>query len=1255
MLRLEKLELRGFKSFADSTEIKFHEGITAVVGPNGCGKSNIFDSIAWVLGEQSAKSLRGSKMEDVIFNGTATRKSLGLAEVTLTLIATQDINPRSSEIDDIEIKQQDINIADFEFNKTNSTENLESTDPIAESRKNFEKNIQSKKKSIPKVVAGEKITICRRLYRSGDSEYLMNGHSCRLRDIQDFFAGTGLGGAQYAIIEQGHIGQILSSKPQERRGLIEEAAGITKFKAKKHLAELKLESTKQNLSRLNDILAEVERQVNILKKQAAKARRYRKLREQIRQYWKYIFVNEYKRITTTLSQLETQLNNAISQEKHLVLSFNDQEIKYHSTQTETNNCLELLEQAKIEYKDLQVELERIHTNIHHQKEQRKDIETRLVNFQNELSSIEEQKILTEQEKIYYRTEFEDAKEKVIDIESKLSLQEQEYIQYQQELVKIEKEVEKLQNQLLIIISKTEKFKNLIQQIEDNQKRCELQKEQISVDIEKLQNQLTILENEQKKSQNLLSDSQDKVDTFLIQLDETNESLEQERLNTIQTQKQLDNINREYARSEDRLASLTDLNEKHTYFSESVQKLLGNKKIQKDFNLIGTLADILNVKPENEVLVEKILGDYLQIILVKTIDDATNAINWLNTQKSNRVNFLVIDINQENQQNIQFNNIITSDNINVKSVISLLGIDKKYISLINTVFPDLINALVTDSLEKAIEISTSNSTILVFTTNGEQVKAGKLLTTKINSSSNTNVLQLKREIKELNDSLLNLEEEKIKVSNKVNIQKDKVIKLEQEKKEIDLLLRSEEKSLTTKQVEIVQQNKEKQRIQQQIKTTQALIEKNNIEIEELAKKLVLTTSELLQAEEEKSIIEHNIQNKKTDLNNLKPTVEEANNQLTQLKTINAVHQERKKSITQALNKLEEESKRLINRKEKITIEILQLEKRSQEIANNLANGEDLIINLEETLESAKYDVEKAEEKLVASRSNLAKIEIIIAELRNNIAEIKELKANLSVETTKLQSELHYLEQNCHNELSESIINLVNTENLLIEELDEKKEITDIAVAQQLLTEARNKLAELGAVNMMALEELEEAEQRQSFLQKQYKDILESIKSTEEALKEIKTRSRIKFREAFQKINENFSKMFQELFGGGSGEMILINEEDVLESGIDINAQPPGKRLQSILLLSGGEKAMTALALVLAIFRFRPSPFCILDEVDAPLDDINIGRFTGKIKNMSEQTQFLVITHNKRTMEVASSIYGVTMQEPGMSKLISVSFQ
>lgn len=1247
MLKLEKLEVRGFKSFSDTTEIKFHEGITAVVGPNGCGKSNILDSIAWVLGEQSAKSLRGSKMEDIIFNGTTSRKALSLAEVTLTLIATQDISSRSSEIDDIDLKEKEIDFETIIINNNPDASNTlsDNSDIKLQDNKKSHKN----KKHIPTVVAGEKIIIGRKLYRSGDSEYLMNGHTCRLRDIQDFFAGTGLGGAQYAIIEQGHIGQILSSKPQERRALIEEAAGITKFKAKKHLAELKLEATKQNLTRLNDILAEIERQIVILKKQAAKARRYKRLREQIRYYLKYIFVNEYHRLKNNLTKIEETLNLLQTKEQSLLAEFTSQDIKYRSSQLEVSTVTEVLEKARNHYKDLQIESERTSSRIIHQQEQQKEINTRIIDFQQELQNIDQKKTVNDQEIIEYKEKINKINLEINNLLVELNAQETLYRDAQTQLLSLERELETLQNQLLIEVSKTEKLKHLAVQLSDSQKRADWKKQHLTNELIKFQEQNSLSKSEYERLGKEVSNSEDRLETFLTQIDEVNEQLTIAKRHTIEHQKNLDDLVRQHSRAEDRLNSLSQLNEKQAYFSESVQKLLGNKKIQKDFNLLATLADILNVLPKDEMLVERILGETLQTILVSTIEDAINAKDWLNKQKASRVSFLLVDNKDINSKG---NNTNTAPDNDKRFLLDLLGLSSKHSSLFKEVFPDLSSAVVLNDLTSALKFSRDNLDILVFTSAGEQIRAGKLLTTTGAIASSSNVLQLKREIKELNDSLINLEADQDKAKAQVSKQREKESRLEQEKKEIDTMLRSEEKTLVARRVELSQSAKELERSQQQIKSVTLELEQTEKEIINLAQKVNLTLEEVEQAETSRQKIQNKVEEKKIEIAKFKPDVEIANQKLSEFRTINATQQERKKAFTQALSKLEDEKEQLTKRNERISTELVQLKERSQELKSSLVIAEQVVGNLEKEMLLAKKNVEKSETNLFAAKELIVKQEELIASLRNQISTVKEQKSAIQVENAQLQSELQYLGQNCLNELSENITEVVTNNTVTNNDLENNEQITDIASAQQLLLEARNKLSDLGPVNMMALDELTESEQRQTFLQQQYKDILASIHSTEEALREIKIRSRIKFREAFQIINANFSEMFQELFGGGRGEMTLINEEDVLESGIDINAQPPGKKLQNILLLSGGEKAMTALALVLGIFRFRPSPFCVLDEVDAPLDDMNIGRFTQKVKQMSEQTQFLVITHSKRTMEVASSIYGVTMQDPGVSKLISV---
>jgi chromosome segregation protein len=1258
MLKLEKLEVRGFKSFSDPTEIKFHEGITAVVGPNGCGKSNILDSIAWVLGEQSAKSLRGTKMEDVIFNGTTTRKAVSLAEVTLTLIATQDISPRSSEIDDIELKEKEIdfenifntesNISTKEIDKPTENTTVNPND-LNNNEQTTTKDKRAAKKKIPSIASGEKVTISRKLYRSGDSDYLMNGHNCRLRDIQDFFAGTGLGGAQYAIVEQGHIGQILSSKPQDRRALIEEAAGITKFKAKKHLAEVKLEATKQNLSRLNDILAEIERQIAILKKQAAKAKRHKRLREQIRHYLKYIFVNEYNRLNELLSNLETKLTLLKETEEKLLVSFSSQENSYRLKQQEIEQLTVVLEQARVNYKDLQIDLERTSSRINLQKEQQKEIILRITQSEQDLENTQEKKHINTQEITEYSEKLTKITSEIATLSSELNTQENLYKISQNKLLALEKELEKLQSQLLNEVSKTEKLKNLRQQLLDSQKRSEKHKQYLDNDLIKAQEQVLLSKSEYETFRRKLSISEDRVETFLADMDDVTSEISRAKNLTTENQKTLTEIIRKHSRTEDRLNSLTQLNEKQAYFSESVQKLLGDKKIQKEFNLLGTLADILNVAPSNETLVERLLKDTLQTILLSDINNAISASEWLNKHKAGKASFLLVE--DKNLKNSKIYNYAATDNQEVV-LLDLLGLSSEHKVLFREVFPEFSKAIIINDLKSALEFSKSNPSLLVFTSEGEELRAGKLLSTKGNTSNTANVLQLKREIKQLAEDLINLEEEKDQSTTSLNKLKEKELELERKKKEIDSLLRSEEKTLAASRVEFTQSTKELERSNQQIKLITQQIEQTEKELINISERLKLTIEDVKGAEVSREETEKILETKKIEIAKLKPDVEIANKKFSELLTINAAHQERKKSYLQVLKKLEDEKEFLKKRSGQTTTDIVELKSRSQELKSSLAILENNLKKLEEEVLVSRKDVEKKDSNLIKAKELIVKQEELLSSLRKQITEVKEEKSLVQIENAQLQSDLQHLSQNCLSELSENIIDLVSNNPATALNIEEMPLLMDIAGAQQLLMEARAKLSDLGPVNMMALDELNEAEERQRFLQQQYKDILESISATEEALKEIKTRSRIKFKEAFQKINTNFSEMFQELFGGGKGEMVLINEEDVLESGIDIIAQPPGKKLQNILLLSGGEKAMTALALVLGIFRFRPSPFCVLDEVDAPLDDMNIGRFTQKIKQMSERTQFLVITHSKRTMEVAASIYGVTMQEPGISKLISV---
>lgn len=1212
MLRLEKLELRGFKSFCEATEIVFHEGITAVVGPNGCGKSNILDAISWVLGEQSARSLRGQKMDDLIFNGTRDRRPLGLAEVTLTLVAISDISPSVSEVDEIDL-------------------GAEVPEPLLEEPKVAAGYRRMRaRKVLPSIAAGERVTITRRVYRSGDGEYLINGHQCRLRDIQEFFAGTGLGGAQYAIIEQGHIGQILSSRPQDRRALIEEAAGITRFKAKKHQAELKLEAARQNLSRLGDIMAEVERQLGLLKRQAAKARRYKRLREQMRAFWRSFFRAEYNRLQQVLTGLEAEIAATSLDEHKLQHLLSEREKEMQEAHTESMKREAALEAARQNLSSAQLEEERLRARIAHSAEQNQELSERRSVYEQEIKACGERVLLLDAEIERRRAELSAVEQSLSVAELELRTCEREYQQQAERVSALEAALENSRSSLMQEVGRTERLRHFKHQLEETEKRVvleqrQLQKEAVKAEERRLHcaegvSRLRMLHEATVAEVAGLSSSLKKA---TLEIEALQARLKKER-------ERYEELGRQQARAEDRAASLADLYRRRSYFSESVQALLANT--DHKFTLLGTLADMLDVEPQYEQMAECALGDYLGAVLVPTIDDALAASQWLEHHGSTSVTLLVTGLHGGSETVAE-----QSD-----TLLAALGLRPEMEAVIRRAWPELSRARMVHGLMSAVEASAEDPQSLIFTSNGDCVRACTLLKLHGNEKSVGGVLRLKREIRELEASAASLRSERLGVAEVVAGLEQELVRLEEERRENDADLRRTEREQVRLRVELQQSERELERVLQQLRVVTVELERKDEERVSLEEKQKQANLELETAEARRRQLEEALQRLRSELDSLKPDTERVRQRFAELKASSAATAERRKAVSSELRRLEEERHRLQRREEKSQFELLQIDSKSQELEEGLVKDRRLFEELQARLLSCSSTLQEAEAALAGVREQTGRLEPELAKLRARALEMREQRAVLEIEQARKRSELEHLEQSCQSELQQSIA------ELLLEPEVADEEVLDI-------DDLKRKVEELGPVNMMALEELEETEKRAEFLQLQHRDILESIAATEEALSEIRKRSRHRFKEAFEKINQNFQQVFLEMFGGGRGEMLLIDESDPLESGIDIIAQPPGKRLQSVLLLSGGEKAMAAMALVLAIFQYRPSPFCVLDEVDAPLDDINIGRFTSHIRRMSEKTQFLVITHNKRTMEIAEHIYGVTMQEPGLSSLISVRFK
>jgi chromosome segregation protein len=1464
MFRLEKLEISGFKSFADRTSLVFGEGITGVVGPNGCGKSNIAEAISWVLGEQSAKNLRGGKMEDVIFNGTRDRKPTGMAEVLLTLVAIEDIAARDNESPERDDQQeyedaltsaenaadaaralveeltppaendpavsqttlepgnltavlqtnddesdapalegvspetsqadpQETNVADSALKSTH----LDSeTDPSAavtsdspsamleatpvssqdESKPN-EKNTPvrkrtrhlRKRKAIA-ISAGERVTVGRRLYRTGDSDYLMNGRTCLLRDIQDLFAGTGLGGSHYAIIEQGRIGQILSSKPLDRRGLIEEAAGITKFKSRKRATELKLESAKHNLARLNDIISEVERQVNSLKRQAQKARRYRRVREEMRSLLKIIFTADYYRLNQAIDRIARELDEASRNQTQLDTRLSELESENRAASAQSRTAEDHLADLRERAAAVELEADRARNRRAFEEQQIKELAARIDELNRDQQTLEERLTLLDSESQRRGASLQSLEADVAAEQADLLAREGAHQAELNRLRVAESEIEQIRQRMLAEIAVTERLRNLNSNLEDALKRLDLKQTSLAAELERAGGRRDEASSEFSRVESEVAGDASQLFELSTRINERTSALDVLRNQTSALRLQFEDVHARRESAAHRLTSLEDLDAHHAYYSDAVQQVLSPEQAAK-MNALGTLADFVEVEPQYERLIESLFARELQSMLVPTIDDALAGVEYIKTEGLGRGAFLVVGLHggeEESEgkpetsdddsmpENSIENWLIATDEerdalrsypeyvpaerqlppadfsvtdaiviqlnadtnssfessievtvpddretarildeeaaanasrfqLDVLRAIDLLGLRPEIKTVVERAFPDKCNASVVPDIEAALHLSIENASQIYVTYDGEQVVNGRLIVTGAQAGQQgTSLLGLKREIKQLRDRVEKGVESERYMSAEMSAAEDQLRNVETETAAIDQQVRELEKSAAARHSQLEALGRDLERAGQHVRVVESEIEQAATERAELEPRIQAIVAELRTAEEAREAVQRSLDDAGSRFVELRAHVEDLAQQVSAVRASVAALAERLHAARTEMRRAESETEELRSRINRNRLELYDSHGRIDVLTGSLEESAEAANRLETDRAALAEMISAGTEDLASARARSDELERTLGELRQAVAAAHDRKGQIEVERARIESEAEHLTRTCFSELAMSLDDVVTSVELTTQmpigtvsvadqssgldqngpngdgidtnETSQASDLTeDIDAIRARHDELRVKLDEMGPVNMMALEELEEADQRFGFLTEQRRDILDSIKMTEEALSEIKRRSRERFRHAFTHINENFQRMFVELFGGGRGEMILIDEDDVLESGIDLIAQPPGKRLQNVLLLSGGEKAMAAIALVLAIFEYRPSPFCILDEVDAPLDEVNVGRFAGKVIEMSVGTQFLVITHNKRTMEAARALYGVTMEEPGISKLVSVRFE
>jgi chromosome segregation protein len=1342
MFKLQKLEITGFKSFADYTELVFTgEGITAIVGPNGCGKSNVSDAISWVLGEQRVKQLRGSEMKDVIFQGSRNRAPSGMAEVVLHLMRDEttedepdidDIDSTLEEIDEHEEEieerlapevlgdaateaisaeasaatthngNHDAQTSDAQTLNAQTTDaqtpaaatttdaatasaslsassptaafssssDLVAADPVATEAAHAEEQTakarhHGKRHWRPRRLAlgfapGETITVARRLYRDGESEYLLNGRACRLRDIQDLFSGTGLSGAHYAIIEQGRIGQILSAKPMDRRTLIEEAAGITKFRVRQRAAEARLESARMNLRRVSDIVSEIDRQVNSLRRQAAKARRYRASREELRELLRRVYAADERALTFSLETLREQLAVAAEEERALAGELEEREDETRRATATAREREEELAGARAAVADAALRRDRRERERAYREEQAESLEQRIADIESQMESLRARLANVRAEGESLRAGEAQLCDESEQSAEALRAAETDYARLLNEVLAAETEIESARAELLTHTAAAERLLEIGRQLEATLERLAAQAEGLAHEGERANAAHAEFEAKASALQTEIDAARARLERLLIEREAAAEGVAAARSLVSTTLAEYARMREEAARVRNRLETLSELDEKRALYSQAVQRIFSAELMDeaerdpsKNFHTVGTLADMLRVEPQWERAVESIFGGYLQTVIVPTPDDAARAAAWLAASGAGRATFLVAGLHGAAVDDDEAEGIysrVTVDDLRARDVrlADVLGVPPQLASVLQRTLRREMSARIVAGLEEATAGSYETGELFV-TVDGEWVSGGQLVGAggALQFDDATGLLAFKREMRELETRAAELASEVVSAEDSVSAARARLVELE----EVLLLLNEqigrEEREQVARESSASQLSQEVERAARHIRVVAEDAARLAEERREVEERRAKQQAEAEAAGAARLAATQAVAAAAEVLADARRRGEVESERLGGQRAAAAAAAERRRATAAELRRTEAESADLEARLERHAAEIEEMRAQIDGLRRALEEMEESAGTVEGEASELELDVERASGRLSAARARADELAEELSALNHRAAEAREARAQLEINRAEAAARLNYLRESCVAELAQSLEEIAAAY--------EPDAGFDLEAGRARVEELRARLESFGAVNLMALEELGEAEERLSFLTTQRKDIEDGIFSTEEALREIKKRSRERFRHAFEEINRNFGQLFLELFGGGRGEMSMIDEDDLLESGIDIVAQPPGKRLQNVLLLSGGEKAMAALALVLAIFRYHPSPFCLLDEVDAPLDEANIGRFTAKIVEMATETQFLVITHNKRTMEMARALYGVTMQEVGISKLVSVRFE
>ena len=1252
MLKLRKVELLGFKSFCEKTPITFSgSGITCIVGPNGCGKSNVVDAISWVLGEQSHKMLRAERMSDCIFNGTAKRPPQGIAEVTLTLIdpelseAVAKVIDGASGADPAQAESAPELVSDPAGDPLATADAAIGVAPEAsENGKKPHWKKRAEKHPAITLRPGE-VVVGRRLYRSGQSEYLLNGRVARLRDVQELFMGIGLGPDSYAIIEQGRIGQILNSKPMDRRAIIEEAAGITMYKTKKRLAETKLEAAKINLSRVNDILVEVEKQLASLKRQASKARRYAELREQMRGLLRIVLASRAQHLDIEAARLEKLLRDMEAAEEREARFVHELESEQERLSARTYDLDGELRQTQNLLSQTALDLDRAENRITFNREQAATLESRA-----SLLAIEIEQAVRQAADLSAR--FAAQMESVATLRGQAAALETSLRESTEHVSassanqhQLEARIDELRRLAHTLVEDSARVQAESQQAEEAAARHTAAEEQRAAAMRAIERECASLQARANDAAEHSAAAERHAQAMGASVRDEQARLASLRQNQQETSQRLEQTRQELSAERARHASIEQILHDRAYTADAVQKLFSanGDATSHGFRAIGLLADFAEVQEEYEAAIEQFLREELEYVVVESFDEARAGVALLREDLGGRATFFVdsagtLDADKAETTSSMPGNFVARLDRLVEFRAPLGPATKYFLKKLRT-------AYIVESVTVAEQMAQDNPHSYFLTPDGtcyhgRTVSGGR--------KSDAGPLALKRELRHRESETTRLEQ--LAAEQQTNLTRigEEIAEAETSVVAAAAQQIEAEKSLVAAAHQRDEARREFLRVDLQLDAERTEIARLRSEAESARARADQARAEHAEAVRSRAAAETEAAEATEKLGDLRRTFHELQERVVARREELATMTERLASaeslehslsaeITMANDRAESLRRQhaaLVGEKSELESSCEQLAQQVEELRREKTRLEELKAALETEWTEARSRTGQIEETLRARRASLD-------ELRND-------RSQRQIEKARNDADRDYLRQSCVAELNSQPEELIAQEpQLLVGE--------ELIAAETNYNEMKARIEAMGPVNMMALEEFQECEQREGFLRRERDDLVQSIQNTQLTITELDEVSRQKFEDAFAFINAQFAVAFQSLFGGGHGEMRLSEPDSSGDCGIDIVAQPPGKRLQNILLLSGGEKALTALALLIAVFRYAPSPFCILDEVDAPLDEANVGRFNRMLADMCGQTQFIVVTHNRKTMEMGSVLYGVTMQEPGVSKLVSVKWE